>query len=681
MITRLPFAVSLLALLAVNPVVAAQAEDELEEVVVTATRLPTDAERLPFAVTRVERGEIQVARQQLGLDEALAGVPGVFFQNRYNFAQDLRIAIRGFGARADFGIRGIRLVADGIPLTLPDGQGSVDAIDLGSAESVEVIRGPFSAVYGAASGGVIVVRSEEGPADPFAAVRLNAGSYGFGEAQLKTGGQAGDFNYMANVSATRLDGYRERSDTERYLLNARLRYRLDERSKLTVVVNAVDSPRADDPGGLTAAEVTADPRQAAPRNELFDAGESLDQQSLGAALSTSFAGGSEMSLHGYLVKRDFSNRLPFDVNANGQGGSVDLGRSFRGLGGHWTLPFATDARLVVGAEYAAQRDHRIRFANNFGSLGSLTTDQDEDVTDYAAFAQAMWPLGVRMTANAGLRYDELDYNVRDRIGLDGSGDAGFSALSPMAGVSWAVSEHAVLYGNLSRSFDPPATTELANPEAATGFNQALGEQTATNFEVGVKGEAGGLRYELALFHIAVDDAIVPYELAGSGQTFYENAGSSTHDGIETSASRSLSDSLDLSLSYTWSDFTFDRFEGIGGENYDGNRIPGIPRHLLHGELRWQPRAEWFGAFDVLHASSFYADNANRVEAAAYTVASVRFEYRWQGARYEIAPFAGINNLFDEKYSGNVRLNAIFGRYYEPAPGRNVFAGIELRSLY
>lgn len=661
---------------------AAQSEPELEEIIVTATRLPAEPNRLPFAVARVEREEIQVARQQLGLYEALAGVPGVFFQNRYNFAQDSRIAIRGFGARADFGIRGIRLVADGIPLTLPDGQGSVDAIDLGSAESIEVIRGPFSAVYGAASGGVILIRSEEGPAEPFASARVNVGAYGFGEAQIKTGGQAGDFNYMANVSAMRLDGYRAHSDTERYLLNARMAYRLDERSKLTVMVNAADSPSADDPGGLTAAEVATDRRQAAPRNVLFDAGEALDQQSLGAALNTSYAGGTEMLLHGHLVSRDFSNRLPFDVNANGQGGSVDLGRWFYGFGGRWTLPFADDARLVIGAEYGALRDHRLRYANDFGTLGALTTDQDEDVTDYGVFAQAMWPFGERFTANAGVRYDELDYRVRDRLGAvqgaDGSGATDFSALSPMAGVSWAVSESAALYGNMSRSFDPPATTELANPEAATGFNQMLDAQTATNFELGLKGDANGLRYEIALFHIDVDDAIVPFELAGSGQTFYENAGASSHDGIETSVSRALSDSLEVSLSYTWSDFVFDRFEGLDGQSFDDNRIPGIPRHLVQASLRWRPGTDWFAGLDVLHASGIYADNANRVETDAYTVADIRVEYRWRGSRFQFAPFAAVNNLFDERYADNVRLNAMFGRYFEPAPGRNIFAGIELR---
>lgn len=654
---------------------------ELEEVIVTATRLPTEALRLPFAVTTVGRDEVQVARQQLGLDEALSGVPGVFFQNRYNFAQDSRIAIRGFGARADFGIRGIRLIADGIPLTLPDGQGSVDAIDLGSVESVEVIRGPFSAVYGAASGGVILIESESGPAEPFLAARLNGGAYDFIEAQLKAGGQAGAFDYMANLSGTRLDGYRDHSETERALLNARLGYRFDDDTRLTVVVNAVDSPVSDDPGGLTAAEVAADRRQAAPRNVAFDAGEALRQASLGAAFETVYAGGAEMVLHSHLVQRDFSNRLPFDINANGQGGSVDLDRWFYGFGGRWTLPLGESARLVLGGEYAAQRDHRVRFANDLGTLGALTTNQDEDVSNYAAFAQGMWMLAERLTVNAGARFDATEYRVHDRLGLGGSGETTFRAFSPMAGVSWAASETSALYANISRSFDPPATTELANPDGPTGFNQALDPQTATNYEVGVKGAARGFDFELAAFHISVEDAIVPYELAGSGQTFYENAGASTHDGIETALSRRLGENLTASVSYTWSDFTFDAFSSADGEPFDGKRIPGIPRHLAQASLNWRNEFGWLASIEILHASSFFADNANTVKAGDYTVADVRAEYRWRGARFELAPFLGVNNLFDEEYSGNVRLNALFGRYYEPAPGRNVYAGIEIRGLY
>lgn len=671
------------AFLAVSMASGAQEEssegEKIEEIVVTATRLPALARQLPFAIARVDKNDIQSARQQLGLDEALASVPGLFFQNRYNFAQDLRIAIRGFGARANFGIRGIRIVADDIPLTLPDGQGSVDAIDLGSAESIEVIRGPFSAVYGAASGGVILINSEQGPESPFLSGRVNVGSYDFIQGQVKVGGQAGKLNYMANISATELDGYREHSRLETRLLNTRLRHQIDDSTLLTVVFNAVDSPQADDPGGLNAGEVEANRRQAAPRNLLFDAGESLDQQSLGAALRKQY-GDSQLLLNGHYVNRDFDNRLPFDVNSNGQGGSVDLGRTFYGLGARWMQSFASNARLVFGGEYAAQRDHRKRFANDFGTLGSLTTDQDEDVSDYAAFVQAMWPMGERTTLNAGARYDRLEYRIRNRLGEDGSGDISFNAFSPMAGISWGFSERSNIYANVSQSFDPPATTELANPEGATGFNQMLDEQTALNIEMGLKGEAGKLGYELAAFIIDVDDAIVPFELEGSGQSFFENAGSSSHDGIEASVFFSLSEGLSASLSYTYSDFEFDEFQGLDGENYDGNRIPGIPRHLTQAGLRWRPRPEMSLAFDVLHASSFFANNANTVEAGDYTVADLRFEYRWTGSSMEASPFAGINNVFDEEYFGNVRLNAGFGRYFEPAPERNVYAGIQIRWL-
>ena len=653
--------------------------EHLEEVVVTATRLPTSAESLPFAFAKVEREEIQVARQQLGLDEALAGVPGLFFQNRYNFAQDLRIAIRGFGARADFGIRGIRIIADDIPLTLPDGQGSVDSIDLGSAESIEVIRGPFSAVYGAASGGVILIRSEDGPAEPFVSGRVNLGAYDFAQGQLKVGGENGRLNYLANLSHTTLDGYREHSNTENTLLNARMRYEIDDSTQLTVFVNAVDSPEADDPGGLTASEVAADRRQAAPRNVQFEAGESLDQRSIGAALRREYGSGSKLLLRGHFVQRDFDNRLPFDINANGQGGSVELGRDYYGLGGHWTMPLASEAELVFGAEYEAQRDRRQRYANNLGVRGDLTTDQDEDVTNDAAFTELRWSFAENFTVTAGARYDEIEYEIHDRLGQGGSGDTDFSAFSPMAGLSWAVSASANLYANVSQAFDPPATTELANPDGPTGFNRELDEQTAINFEVGLKGAVyDAVAYELALFHIDVDDAIVPFELTGSGQAFYENAGKATHDGVEAFLSMELIEGLTASLSYTYSDFVFDEFQGIDGESYDGKRIPGIPEHLVQGGLRWQPREALYVGFDVLHASSFYADNANQVEAGEYTVADLRFEYRWSGPRFEIAPFAGINNLFDEKYDGNIRLNAAFGRYYEPAPGRNMYAGLEIR---
>jgi len=623
----------------------------LEEVIVTATRIPTDLVSLPFAVGSVGRDELQRGRQQLGLDEALVSVPGLFFQNRYNFAQDLRIAIRGFGARANFGIRGIRIFADDIPLTLPDGQGSVDAIDLGSAEQIEVIRGPFSAVYGSASGGVINIRSEDGPETPFISGRVNVGSYDYRQAQAKAGGQSGRLNWLANFSATELDGYRDHAAYESSLFNSKFRYDFDETAALTVVV-------------------------------MYNAGEALDQQSLGLAFRKKFGSNRELMLRNYYVQRDFTNRLPFDVNSNGQGGSVDLDRKVAGLGGNfaWTSNLGPHSnQLVIGFDYDAQRDHRQRFANNQGVIGDLTTNQDEDVTTTGLYVQDVLSLSDSATLTLGGRFDEVKYKVTDRTGVSGSGQRTFKEFSPMAGVNWAVREAVNFYANISSSFDPPATTELANPDGPTGFNQNLESQTATNYELGMKGLiTGRLRYELALFHIDVQDEIVPFELAGSGQSFFENAGSSKRDGVEAALSMELAPGLAGTATYTWSDFVFDEFRGLDGQNYDGNRIPGIPEQLFNIDLSWSHDSGFFASWDALYVGSFFADNANEVKTEDYLVSNLRAGFRWGSDKWIFEPFVGFNNLFDKKYIANIRLNAAFGRYYEPAPERNIYGGVLLR---
>ena len=654
----------------------------LEEIVVTATRIPVSLVSLPLAAGSVGRDEIQSGRQQLGLDEALVSIPGLFFQNRYNFAQDLRIAIRGFGARANFGIRGVRIFSDDIPLTLPDGQGSVDAIDLGSAQQIDVIRGPFSAVYGSASGGVINIRTEDGPQTPFLSGRLNVGSYGYWQLQAKAGGQAEKLNWLANISNTELDGYREHSNYQSTLLNSKFRYDFDETLSLTVVMNAVDSPEADDPGGLNATEVTTDRRQAAPRNLLYDAGESLKQQTLGLALHKQIGDKQEFMLRNYYVHRDFGNRLPFDINSNGQGGSVDLDRKFAGLGGNysWQMDLGTHSnQLVVGFDYDAQRDHRKRFANNQGQLGELTTNQDEDVTTSALYIQDVLDISASAALTIGGRFDHVKYKVTDRTGGGGSGKRDFDEFNPMAGINWALRPAMNFYANISSSFDPPATTELANPDGPVGFNQNLESQKATNYELGLKGLISGrLRYELALFHIDVRDEIVPFELAGSGQSFFENAGRSRRNGLETALSMELAPGLSGTVTYTWSDFVFDEFQGADGEDYAGNRIPGIPQQLFNFNLAWAHSSGFYAGWDLLYVGKFYADNANQVETDDYLVSNLRFGFRWQREKWSFEPFLGVNNLLDKQYMDNIRLNASFGRYYEPAPERNLYGGVLLR---
>lgn len=666
------------------PILAADSAEtkQLDPIVIRATPLEDEQARLPVAAGSVERNEIQTGRQQLGLDESLVSVPGLFFQNRYNFAQDLRIAVRGFGARANFGIRGIRIFADGIPQTLPDGQSSVDAIDLGSSARIEVIRGPFSSVYGAASGGVINIVTEDGPAEPFVSGRINTGSYGYAQGQLKTGGQTARLNYLVNVSGTTLDGYRDHARYRSRLLNTKFRYELDDGSDLTVTLNAVDSPEAEDPGALTRIEVGQDRKQAAPRNVLFDAGEELDQQTLGLAYGKTLGANHRLDVRNYYVFRDFRNRLPFDVNSNGQGGRVRLDRFFAGGGGQYSYSgslIGRANRLVVGLDLDAQRDGRRRYANEEGAQGARTTDQDEHVTSYGAYFQNELAIATDTTLTFGVRYDRVDYDVDDNLTGDGSGSTDFDEISPLAGLVWSPGPAVNFYGNIAGSFDPPTTTELANPRGTSGFNTGLRPQKATNYEIGAKGlVTGRLRYELALFRIDVDDELVSYELAGSGQSFFENAASSEHKGLESSLSFKLLPGLTSRLAYTYSDFTYDRFRDRDGNDFSGNKIPGVPDDQFHLALNYEHPAGFYASGDVLYAGSFYADNANSVTSGAYTVANLRTGTTWRWGQWEVSPFVGINNVFDQEYFDNIRLNAGNGRYYEPAPERNIYGGLTVR---
>ena len=634
-----------------------------------------------MAIGSVDKDHIQLGRQQLSLEESLVTIPGLMFQDQYNFAQDLRISIRGFGARSNFGIRGIKIITDGIPNTLPDGQSGVDDIDLGSMQRVEVIRGPSSSMYGSAAGGVINILTEDGPEVPFAEGRLSYGAYGFDKYQLKGGGQHKDLNYLGSLSYLNFTGYRDHAATENALLNTKFRYDFDGTSSLTAVVNAVDSPVAQDPGALNAREVRTNRRRAAPRNILYNAGEKVRQQKLGLVYRNAFDAKHELILRNYYVWRDFDNFLPFDINDNGQGGSVDLNRLFFGGGGTYTYTdplFGRPNSLVFGFEIDAQRDQRKRFANNFGERGALTTNQDENVTGYGIYLQDEFSILDNLRLTLGARYDMLRYDVDDKIGM-GSGSRRFDEPSPMVALLWTPIPAVNLYGNISTAFEPPTSTELANPTGPTGFNPLLEPQTATNYEIGIKGLlSAATRYELALFHIDVGDELVPFELSGSGQTFFQNAGESTRNGVEASLEIQPISGMTTTFTYTYSDFTFDSFTDVNGDVFDGNKIPGVPDNQFYADVSYFHPSGFYASWNIRYVDRFFANSANTVKTAPYSVANLRLGYTRQIGGLEISPFFGINNMFNEKYNDNIRINANFGRYFEPAPEMNVYGGISVR---
>ena len=508
------------AVLLCGPGFALAQDDEesvLDEIVVSATRMETTVRDAARSVSIVDQGRIQNGTQQLALDEALAGIPGLYLQNRYNFAQDLRVSLRGFGARSSFGIRGVKIVVDGIPETLPDGQAGVDSIDLGSARRIEVLRGPSSSLYGNASGGVIAIETELGQEAPFVETNLAAGELGYEKYQLKTGGKTDKLNYLVNVSTQELDGYRDHSRSEGTLLNARLGIEFSENDSLTVAFNHTDQPVADDPGGINAAQAASDPGSARDRNLLFDSGEALDQQRVGFVYERDRPSGT-LTIRNYYVWRDFSNKLPFQG-----GGAVDLDRYFYGLGAQFAFGdmLPDNVELSVGIDIDRQDDERKRFDNNDGVIGPLVFDQQEKVDGDGVYVQGRYRFDEAWALSAGLRYDEISFDVADSFLVDGddSGSVTFDQISPSVGLTYDFGE-GLLFGTFSSSFETPTTTELANPDGSGGFDQGLEPQIAQSYELGYKGGSKRLFYELAVFHIDLEDELTPFELASSpGRTF------------------------------------------------------------------------------------------------------------------------------------------------------------------
>jgi iron complex outermembrane receptor protein len=658
---------------AVNAIGQDELNDGLDEIVVTATRIESSMRDVARSVSLVRKDRIQNATQQLGLDESLVSVPGLYMQNRYNFSGDLRISLRGFGAQSSFGIRGIKVFVDEIPETLPDGQGQVDAIDLGSAASIEVLRGPASSLYGNASGGVISVTTELENIEPFVEAKIAAGEFGYQQYALKAGGQLSAADYLVNVSRTELDGYRDYAEFRGTLVNARVGLPISDGDHLLFAFNLTDQPTAQDPGGIDAAQAAAAPTSARDLNVQFDAGETQEQQRLGIVYKRERAVGT-LTLRNYYVWRDFTNKLPFT-----DGGAVALERFFYGVGAQYSLGdiLPENTGLSFGFDFDRQDDDRERFDNNNGTLGIQTFDQNEQVDSMGIYMQGEVRLSESWTVQAGLRYDELSYDVRDRFSADGddSGTLDFDEVSPSFGINYNYGA-GVVFASYSSGFETPTTTELANPDASGGFNPSLRPQLADNYELGYKIGGNGLFYEISLFRIDLQDELIPFELAAfPGRTFYSNAGSSDRRGIETAISWRSENGFGIDASFTWSDFEFTKFIDDNGNDFTGNQLPGLPARFGYLGFTYAAESGFSGTFETFYSGSLYANNANSAEISDYTVSNLRLAYEFSNDRWIFRPYVGINNLFDESYNNNIRINAFGGRFFEPAPTVNYYAGI------
>ncbi len=677
--------VFLSAWLLLSGTVCAQKADSLRTlslspVTVTTTRLETNEKRLPAALTVLDGSRIQIGQPQLSMFESLGGVAGLFAQNPDNFNQDLRISIRGFGARAAFGIRGIRLVVDGIPESTPDGQADVDNLDMGAMRRLEVMRGPSSGLYGNAAGGIISFQTDNAADMPLIEGQATVGSYGFKSFRVKTGLQKGKFQYVFIATNNQSDGYRGNSRMESSIFNLKLRYDFDSLTRLSVLANYGNSPEADDPGGLTLQQVTENRRQAHPNNLRFLATESVAQGRIGVIFEKKM-GKSLIFARVFGTKRDFANYLAFQA-----AGAGTINRAFAGAS--WQYQYTQQFgelhyRFRLGVDFETQADTRRRFDNMTGVRGKLTFDQVESFKNIASYITQELVFR-RITLLTGLRSDAIRMQAKDAFLTDGdqSGKRQYSRLNPTVGLSYEASSKMNVYANLGTSFETPTLSELSNnPSGTGGLNPELNPQRATNFEIGAKTYFNQrIRLDVSLFNINVQEELVPYQITGqAGRVFYRNAGSSRRQGIELSFNTVLAKGLSLFSNYTYSDFRYRHYQTTAGE-FDGNILPGIPKHAAQAELRYFRPKGLFAILQLRHVSDLYADDANAVTANGYTSLNVRLGGNVHLGRLGVEPFVGVNNLLNAVYFQNVQINAANGRYFEPAQGQFWFGGLKVNIL-
>jgi len=676
------------------------AKDTLPAVVVSATRADRPLSRTAAAVATVTRADINTARPTWGLDEALGGIPGVVDQNRYNFSLDQKLSIRGAGARAAFAIRGIKVLVDGIPQTLPDGQGQLTNLDLSEVDHIEVERGSSSALFGNASGGVISIWTDPTAPSPLSEdARVVGGRFDGGRTWTKwtstTRVRVGEGSAMLTASRLSYQGERDHSAADLRDLNTRLRLPVGDHWSLAAVAAYGDDPRADNPGALTNSELHANPDSAAPANLTRDAGKAVTQGQGGVTLRRAFDNGGEADATIYGFTRDLNNPQTFAF--------IRLKRF--DYGARFTLaePFALGpfAQVLTGGfDFQRTRDDRVNF-NYVGASATADTsrqlDQLEQVTEVGPFVQSAVTVAPRVAVTAGVRYDWVNFQADDRlvdsvkaltnpIYLNDSGRRLMRAFSGSLGAAFAATERLTVYANAGSSFETPTTTELANrPDTLGGFNPFLQPQRTWSYEIGARGEPSDLvRWNAAVFQADVQDELIPFQEPSSPQrVFYRNAGSARNRGLELGADAMPAPGVRVSLTYTYSHFRYADYQyAVGATTYvlNGRPLAGVPEHwvrALVGVHPWGANGAWM-ELETVHASSQLLNDTLSTRAAGWWRSDLRLGWGGSVGGVRLDPFFAVENLFNHHYVGSVTVNAAGGRYYEPAPGRNFYVGMELR---
>lgn len=664
---------------------------------VEATRTDTGYLQTPASVFRIEAPQVD-SSSQVNLTEVVKGIPSLQIRNRENYAQDLQLSMRGFGARSTFGVRGIRLYVDGIPATMPDGQGQTSNIDLSSLDHVEVLTGPFSSLYGNSSGGTILTSTKEGQGKDSIELSYSGGSHDKSRAGLVLQGGAKGANepsYIISSSYFDTDGYREHSGAEKVLNNAKLSWNLDDGSKINWVTNYVKI-HADDPQGLTHDQWNANPKQQVPFLKQFNVRKDIEQTQTGVTWSKPINDKNELYAMAYLGNRQVTQyqsipKSTQDASINHAGGVIDFERNYYGADFRWTgkelLPNTT---LSVGVALDAMDEDRKGFENfnlvngqpSYGVKGNLRRDEDNTLWNIDPYLQASWQFLPTWRLDTGVRYSNVHYKSEDNYLSNGddSGKTDYDKVLPSVALSWQILPELMAYVSYAKGFETPTFTEMAyRPDGQSGFNFDLTASTSDTYETGLKSQNQLGDFTLAVFQTKTKDDIVS---AGNsnGRSTFRNADKTLREGVEFAWNKKLWRDLIATASYSYLDATFDAdIPALGNiaQISSGNAIPGIAKNQAYASLAWQPSHGLYGGVDVQYMDKVYVNDTNSDAAPSYSVTSANVGYAWVMGDWKVNSFARVDNLFDRNYAGSVIVNDGNSRYFEPADGRNWSAGLRV----
>lgn len=689
------------ALLLAMPVLArAEAPETLDTVQVQAAKVhAVDDFELPASTSTVGLGEGN-GRGAL-LSEALAGVPGLLARERQNLAQDTQLSIRGFGARSTFGVRGVRLLVDGVPATMPDGQGQLSHLGLFGGDRVEVLRGPFSALYGNSSGGVLQLWSADGQrGDPWR-LRSSVGSDGTSSTGVQLKGQAAAMHYNVAANHFRTDGWRDHSAARRETLNARLGFDLAADQRLDLLFNVLDAPRAQDPLGLSREQLRSNPRQATAVASQYDTRKRVRQQQAGAVYTLQH-GQQTWRLMGYVGQRDVEQFLAIPPGPQNSplhsGGVIDLDGNYGGLDARWAWHGSLAGQpleLVVGANADRQRQHRTGYENfigdQLGVKGRLRRDQRDQVRNVDQFAQAWWQFSPRWSALLGARHSQVRFRSRDHYiaagNPDDSGSRDYAATTPVAGLVFRASDNLRLYASAGRGFETPTFNELGyRADGGAGLALDLASARSRNYELGAKWRAqSGARLEWALFRADTDDELAVATNSG-GRSSYRNIGATRRQGMELGWQQPIGENQQLQLAWTWLQASvregYLTCTGLpapcrvpGNRVRAGSRLPGVPRQQLFARWQWQP-GPWQWAAEAVAASDMVANDLADARVAGHALLNLEGAREWNTAHGPLRLFARVDNALDQRHVGSVIVNDGNQRYYEPGPDRSYTVGLQ-----